>query len=77
MYITEENCYFRKLKAKETGGVERAGRVGCLPVEDLLLSDCAERPAHGYAGSLGLSSAFITLVITGAAVTRGMQKPSS
>lgn len=30
-YITAGNCYFRRLQGKEMGGIERAGREGCLP----------------------------------------------
>lgn len=52
-YITEGNCYFGKLKVKEMGGTERAGRAGFLLVGDQMLSDCIDRPAHVDLSSVG------------------------
>ncbi len=69
-YKTAGNCYFKRLQAKEMGGIERAGREGCLLVVDQMLSGCIDGAAHGDASSVGLSSTFLITGQIVAVITR-------
>lgn len=71
-YITAGNCYFGRIQAKEMGGTERAGRQGCLPAGDQMLSGCIDGATQGetQVASVGRKTFLITgqivAVITGA-----------